>query len=199
MRPYRRQHPALSYTDMVVMLRRARLSVVMFAALAAACGSNGTPTAPTPPQTPIAGQWQGNFVIAECPGSPNCGFVAQSAPPTEPWTIELTLNPPTGATVEGTLVPHIWGPFPRPVPVSGQFVNGQLTLSGRTSWDSTGGCFNGYPSGEFVLREFAANLDPRAGTLTGTLTFQTYKALTSCYFAPALVVVGRPMILWTRP
>jgi hypothetical protein len=171
---------------------------VLLAVLAAACGRDAAATAPTPPQTPIAGQWQGTFVIAECPGYPTCGFVSPPAPPTDPWTIELTLNPPDGLAIDGTLVPHIWGPFPRPVPVSGQFVNGQLTLSGRTSWDSTGGCFVGYPSGEFILRDFNAAFDARAGLLTGSLTFQTYKALTSCYFTPALVVVGRTMTLWPR-
>ena len=181
------------------MLRRARLSLVMLAALVAACGRESTPTAPTPPQTPIAGQWQGSFVISECPGNPNCGFVAQAAPPADPWTIELTLNPPNGTAIDGTLVPHIWGPFPRQVPVSGQFVNGVVTLTGRTSWDSTGGCFAGYPAGEFILRELTANLDARGAVLTGSLTFQTYKGLTSCYFAPAMVVVGRPMTLWPRP
>ena len=180
------------------MRRPLRLSIVLLAALAAACGRGATPTAPTPPPTPVTGQWQGSFVIAECPGAPNCGFIAQAAPPTDPWTIELTLNPPAGTAIDGTLVPHIWGPFPRAVPVSGHFVNGQLTLSGRTSWDSTGGCFAGYPAGEFVLREFLANFDTRAGILTGTLTFQTYKSLNSCYFAPAMVVVGRQMTLWPR-
>ena len=181
------------------MLRRVRLSLVLLAALVAACGRERTPTAPTAPQTPIAGQWQGSFVIGECPGYPNCGFVAQAAPPSDPWTIELTLNPPNGTAIDGTLVPHIWGPFPRQVPVSGQFVNGVLRMSGRTSWDSTGGCFAGYPAGEFILREFTASFDARGAVLTGGLTFQTYKGLNSCYYHSAMEVVSRTMTLWPRP
>jgi hypothetical protein len=180
------------------MLRAFRLPLLTLAVLAAACGRDApTPTAPTPPP-PIAGQWQGSFVITECPGAPNCGFVSQTAPPSDAWKLELTLSPPDGTTIEGTLVPHIWGPFPRAVPVSGEFVNGRLSLTGRTSWDATGACFSGYPAGEFVLRELGASLDLRTGTIDGGLTFQTYKALTSCYFAPAMVVVSRTMTLWAR-
>jgi hypothetical protein len=110
---------------------------LVLAALFTACDSSKPPTAPTATVLDISGSWRGTFVIAHCPGSPNCGFILTSAPPADPFPIELTLTQ-EGTSVTGTMARNLWSQ--ESVAVTGTFTDGILFLTGRSAWPSTGWC-----------------------------------------------------------
>jgi hypothetical protein len=89
----------------------------------------------------------------------------------------------------GTLQPTTWSWAP--TPVTGSLINGVVHLTGRSEFSSTGFCRH---AGYFLLHDLEAVVDDRTRTLTGRLSFNGFKTLSSCY-AAQIEVIGRELRL----
>lgn len=142
--------------------------------------------APTP--IDLSGQWTGAFYLASCSQYHNCGFFTSPTIPTAPFTLKLSLSQ-DGAALTGTLEPMTWAWVP--TPLTGTIRDGVVHLSGHSEWTGMGFCRH---SGTFDLHNLEARVDAGTRRLTGQLSFNGFKTLSSCY-AAQIEVVGRDLQL----
>lgn len=174
---------------MMTIARKPLIAAINLGAVIVLMACDGEPrniVAPTP--IDLSGHWSGTFYLASCSQHSNCGFFTSPTIPTAPFTLKLSLSQ-DGAALAGQLEPMTWAWVP--TPLTGTVRDGVIHLSGHSEWTGMGFCRH---SGSFDLHNLEARVDAGTRRLSGQLSFNGFKTLSSCY-AAQIEVVGRDLQL----